>query len=115
MKLRLLLICFSIGGSLYSSAQENSKSKLVRTESNGVQVFEAQGNEVPALNANSQEITVGRTISDWDLEECDNSLYFIQLKIESLKEQSNSALEIEKLQEMVIQINSHKSYLLSKN
>lgn len=115
MKLRLLLICFSVGGSFYYSAQENSKSKLVRTESNGVQVYEAQGNEAPVSIANPQQNNVVRTVSEWDLEECDNSLYFIQLKIESLKEQSNSAMEIEKLQALVIEINSQKSYLLSKN
>lgn len=83
---------------LFAQEKSSSELKLTKTESNGVLVYEAPGNKNPEVvqNSVSSEPRSERTIADWDLEECENVLYHIDLKIEKLKE-TESETETEQL------------------
>ena len=108
-KNHLLILAF-IGISFLSAAQEKSP-KSVRTEPNGVMVYEAQGNEsVTPITILSNPT---KSMNDWSLEECENALYYIELKIQALKTAQNNAVSIKEyeaqkklIQERVVLLNA---------
>lgn len=113
MKNKLLLIIFTTTISCISIAQEKSELKLVRVESNGVQVYEASGNETFVSNENEQ-ISPTRTLNDWDVEECENALYYIGLKIEKMKENEGNEHLILEYEAQIVLINERLNSLNSK-
>ncbi len=73
-------------------AQENSGSKFIRTESNGVNYYQAygvEGNEVVTPQVNAQ-----RTINDLNVEECKEAVISIDSKINHLKEQGAKEVDL---------------------
>lgn len=103
MKKKILVVFLLACGSYNSFAQEKSQLILVRTEPNGVQVYESVGNEGKAENI--QVNTPVRSMNDWNLEECENALYFIRLKISSMKENEGNELFIQDYEAQIVQIN----------
>ena len=90
-----LLLLMALGSStLFAQEKSSSELKLTKTESNGINVYEAPGNKNPEVV--SVIIPAERTLNDWDLEECENALYHVDLKIENLNE-SASEVEMEQL------------------
>ncbi len=83
---RLILLLLAVLGSsaLYAQEKSTTELKLSKTESNGIQVYEAPGNKNPG--ATPIQTPAERTINDWNLEECENALYYLDLKIEKSKE-----------------------------
>lgn len=112
MKKSLFIFLILAGGTFYSAAQEKSSSKLVRTEANGIQVYEATGNET--VVPNELVISPTRTINDWNMEECENALYFIDLKIEKMKENEGNENQILEYEAQKVLINERMNSLTSK-
>jgi hypothetical protein len=83
MKMKLLLFPMLLSGSFALQAQEKTQSNYVRTEPNGVQVYQATGVET-TLPKVEQVQTTPIAISDWDKAACESALYYIQLKQELL-------------------------------
>lgn len=113
MKKKLLFFFLFVGGTFYSNAQEKTPLKLVRTEPNGIQVYEASGNET--LISNEQLNSPSRNLNDWNLEECENALYFVGLKIERMKENEGNELQIQEYEAQKVLIQDRMKTLNSKN
>ena len=92
-KTLILLMTF---GTFNLFGQESSPTpKHIKTESNGIQIFEAPGNHNKVTQPlDSPESSA---IKDWSLEECENALYYVDLKIENSKE-NDSEIEREQLE-----------------
>jgi hypothetical protein len=72
-----------ISGSLALYGQEKTQSNYVRTESNGIQVYQSEGVETTLPQV--EEIkTAPTTIDNWDKGACESALNYIQLKQELL-------------------------------
>ncbi len=107
------LITFSLLCVFTSGAQE--KNEPIRIDSNGVKVFQAEGienathlSEKPSsIESNSQ-----RNIKDWNLEECENALYYIDLKINSLVEEGGNFEAIKEYELQVAEISVRKQELI---
>jgi len=80
MKKKILFIFLFVSKAFFTFSQTQNSHILVRTESNGVQVYESVGNE--SLSEISFTNIPVKTLSEWNLEECENALYYIGLKIE---------------------------------
>ena len=110
MKQLLLLLftsaCFAV------SSQITHENQLVRIEPNGVQVYEAKGNENSSV-INQNPVIVQKTINDWTLVECQDALYFIDLKIESIKESGVDLAQIAIYEEEKSEIVERKQFLIS--
>ena len=94
----LLLLMAMSTSTLFAQEKSSSELTLTKTESNGVRIYEAPGNNNPVSVPPSVNIETRseRTIADWDLEECESVLYHIDLKIEKLKE-TETDIETEQL------------------
>ena len=108
----ILLLLF-ISGCFAVSSQTVSKNKPVRIETNGVQVYEAIGNE-NSLIINEPLAVVSKTINDWSLVECQDALYYIDLKIQLLKDSGVEFDQIDFYEQQKNLINERKLFLMSK-
>ena len=109
------LITLSILCVFTSSAQD--KSEPTRIESNGVKVYQAIGVEdssVQTYQSVTQELNPVRNLEDWNLEDCENALYYIDLKINSLVEEEGSVEEIEKYIVQIAAIETRKQQLIKR-
>lgn len=112
MKMILLLALMIMSGSLALHAQEKSQSNYVRTEPNGVQVYQATGVET-TLSQKGQAINSPLTISDWDQVACESALYYIQLKQELLIGKEDAAEQNKYYEEQKGLINTRLKQLTS--
>lgn len=111
MKRELLLVFLFVGGTYSLYAQQTAQLKLVRTEPNGVQVFESTGVE---KNQISETVNPpSRSMNDWNKEECENALYFINLKIDKMKETEGNELLIQDYEAQKARINERMNSLIS--
>ena len=109
---QLLLLLFT-SGCFAVSSQTASQNQPVRIESNGVQVFEAIGNENTIIT-NEPLAVVSKTINDWNLVECQDALYYIDLKIQLLKESGVDLDQMAFYEQQKNLINERKQFLMSK-
>lgn len=112
MKMKLLLFPMLLSGSFALQAQEKSQSNYVRTEPNGVQVFQATGVEATPPQV-EQVKTTPSAIADWDKAACENALYFIQLKQELLIGKEDGAERNIYYEEQKVLINARLKELTS--
>lgn len=112
MKLLLLVLLSTVNNAVF--AQSQTLSQPIRTESNGVKVYEATGNEGPVVTIEPKTV-VSKTINDWSLLECQDALYFIDLKIEEIKGSNIDIDQIELYEQQKLQIIARKQFLISNN
>lgn len=108
----LLLALMLMSGSLALYAQEKTESNYVRTEPNGIQVYQATGVET-TLSQKNQAINSPLTISDWDQAACESALYYIQLKQELLIGKEDAAERSKYYEEQKALINARLKELNS--
>lgn len=91
---KYLSMIFFLMISFFVYSQENKQVHYLRTEQNGIQVYESTGVERNTLTASVVERKV-KTIADWSLDDCDNALYFLGLKIESVKQEAGNQEQLQ--------------------
>jgi hypothetical protein len=106
----LLLLLLTTGNVVVFS--QNTADKPIRIQPNGVQVFGAKGNENP-IEPQEKKIVIEKSINDWSLVECQEALYFIDLKIEGLKESGVDLNQISVYEQQKMLINERKQILIS--
>lgn len=92
MKRILLLLGSCFACSCFIFSQEVVSPKLVSVESNGVKTYSAEGFESQSASENTSNESLERpvrTMNDYSLEEIDNQLYSVDLKLEHVKASQN--------------------------
>ncbi len=110
-----LLLAFLTFSNLSFSQKNNTELKLIKTNETGIQVYESGGVEgFKKSEDNRQNSPIERKpISEWTMEECDNVLYSVNLKINALEKEGFPESEIAEYRKSKTEILQRKD-LLSK-
>lgn len=111
---RICVIALSLS-SLSVIAQQNTESKLIEQQSNGVKVYEQAG----VISTNNHELSVEqtrkeRTLGDWTLDECEEAIDQINQKITHVSETEENPVQITAYREELERIKKHMSTITSK-
>lgn len=107
------LIVFFLLFSVFLYSQENEQVKFLYTAPNGVRVYESTGVQSEKKVLKTTEVKT-RTVSEWSLDDCNNALYYIDLKINEVKDNPEATDQLKAYQEKVTEILKRKQELTSK-
>lgn len=93
MKKMLLILGWALSHSYFSAGQEVAPPKLLKVEQNGVKTYVAQGYESENNSTNTESVEQPiRSLHDFSIEEIENIIYGINLKLADLEGGQNSEL-----------------------
>jgi len=95
-------------------AQENTETKLIEQQSNGVKVYEQTGVSITNHSIQIEEPRKERTLNDWTIDECELAIDQINEKIAHLAETEESLVQIASYREGIERIKKHLSTITTK-
>ncbi len=101
--LTLPFVCLSI------FAQNNTETKLIGQQSNGVKVYEQTGVQSTSSTLEIEQSREVRTLSDWTIDECELAIDQINQKITQLTEAEENPIQLTAYREEIERIKKHLS------
>lgn len=90
---RVILVCLGLTLSFLGQSQENTAPKVVKvkTAKNGINVYKSKGVENESKVDDDTKLKARKPISAYTLEECENAIYFVRLKLKKAIEDNENA------------------------
>lgn len=95
-------------------AQQNTETKLIEQQSNGVKIYEQSGVQSTNHSVQIEEPREVRTLNDWTIDECELAIDQISEKIAHFGEAEEYKVRVDAYREEIERIKKHLSTITSK-